>query len=245
MTTAGHASAPYLRRDVQDALGPALRPGGSATTKRALALRPLPAGSRVLDIGCGLGATVRLLRERFKLRAYGLDLTPELLAQARQEHQDAGLLCGSATSVPLRSSVLDAVFMECVLSLCPDPAAVLAEAVRVLRPGGMLVLSDVYRRDPDFAGGPNASGCLRGAATRYDLHARIDAAGLSVLTWEDHSRLLADCAARLVFAGVPASAFLGSCGADGSCQTPARAFGYALCLAEKTSTFSDTSVGNA
>ncbi|QJT09594.1 DVU_1556 family methyltransferase [Oceanidesulfovibrio marinus] len=245
MTTAGHASAPYLRRDVQEALGPTLRPGGSTTTERALALWPLPAGARVLDIGCGLGATVRLLRERYKLRAYGLDLTPELLIQARNEQRDAGLLCGSAASIPLRGAVLDAVFMECVLSLCPDPAAALAEAARVLRPGGVLVLSDVYRRDPGFAGGPNASGCLRGAATRYDLHARIDAAGLSVLTWEDHSRLLVDCAARLAFAGVPASAFLGSCGADGSCATSARAFGYALCLAEKSITISDTSVGNA
>ncbi len=228
------AAAPYLRRDVQEALCGALRPGGFATTDRALALRPLPSGARVLDVGCGLGTSVRMLRERYGLHAFGIDASIELLSESSNRLQ---LFCADAASIPLQSESLDAVFFECALSLCPDHRTALAEASRTLRPGGVLVISDIYRRagnSPD-----TASGCLSGAVTQEALFDTLARAGLALLAWEDHSRLLADCAARLTFAGVPAHVFFGACGAESYCGAVARNFGYSLCLAEKRKTVSD------
>lgn len=228
------AAAPYLRRDVQEALGGVLRPGGFATTERALVLRPLPPGARVLDVGCGLGSSVRMLRERYGLHAFGIDASIELLKNSRDRLQ---LLCTDAASIPFRNESLDAVFFECSLSLCPDHRTALAEAARTLRPGGVLVISDIYRRAgnrPD-----TASGCLGGAVTQEALLNTLARAGLALLAWEDHSRLLADCAARLTFAGVPAHVFFGACNARGYCGAVSRDFGYSLCLAEKQNTVSD------
>ncbi|WP_167590521.1 DVU_1556 family methyltransferase [Oceanidesulfovibrio indonesiensis] len=239
--TAQDAAAPYLRRDVQEALGGALRPGGFAATERALELHPLRPGFRVLDVGCGLGSSVAMLRERYGLRAFGIDASSAILAQSEGT---SSLLCATAEAIPFRNGSLDGVFFECSLSLCPDHRAVLAEAVRALAPGGMLVVSDIYCRRDKAADRPHASGCLRGALSRGDLLKSLSLAGLTILAWEDHSRLLADCAARLAFAGVPASAFFGSCGDKGYCGFAAREFGYSLCIAEKTSADTEQFVEN-
>ncbi len=111
-------------------------PGGRALTERLLELAALPAGARTADVGCGEGAGVALLRAR-------------------------GFLCtgvepavnGSAEALPFEAGSLDAILSECVLCLA-ERAAALAEAARVLRPGGKLLVSDVYERGtaPEFPG---------------------------------------------------------------------------------------------
>lgn len=244
----------FARAAFQSVAGETLRPGGIALTARALELCPLPQTAAVADIGCGRGATARLLAARGH-RVLALDPSEQMLSWAHA----AGVLpvLGRAEALPFPQASLDAVFCECVLSVTGATAPVLAEAARVLRPGGWLVLSDLYRHEPGpaaFSFAAAATGqqaasatqqvisdkhisqqaisqqnalhqgdCIAGAMPLERLSGHLRQAGFAVQTFEDHSRLLAELAGQLIFAGLPASDLCG-CGAGGK---P----GYYLCLA--------------
>lgn len=123
----------YATRTVRALLGATAHPGGTALSRHLLdALRVGP-GDRVLDVACGDGATLRLLRER-GAQAVGVDLEPR--ARGRSAVADAHAL-------PLPGGSRDVVLVECALSTFADPGRALAEARRVLVPGGRLGMTDV------------------------------------------------------------------------------------------------------
>jgi len=224
--------APYEREDVRRATGETLRPGGLTLTERALDLCQLPAGARVLDLGCGTGATVARLRAG-GLAAAGLDCSTALLGQARTRR--VPLLAGRAQTLPLAGACLDAVFCECVLSAAGEPEATLAEIARVLRPGGLFVLTDLYLR-PGPAASPTAKGCVGGAVYRDVLLDRLAGQGLTPLRFEDHTKLLADLTCRLIFELGSANAVISLItGRDPVCDGtgPRPRFGYCLVVAAK------------
>jgi len=231
----------FAREAFRRVAGETLRPGGLALTRRALELAALRPGSLVADIGCGPGATARLLATAGH-RVLALDLSETSLTAA----QGPGVTAIRATAhqLPLASQSLDAVFCECVLSVTDSAAdgsakvgpaeistadAVLAEAARALRPGGVLVISDLYLRAAAGAlplPTAGAGGCLSGARSRAQLMAGLAAADLQPFFFEDHSRLLAELAGRLIFAGLSPAEL----GAGCSGEARPRLF---LCLARK------------
>jgi arsenite methyltransferase len=179
-----------------------IRPGGRVLTSRALAFCDFAKGSSVLDIGCGSGITVEYLREENALEPVGLDSSAELLARARQRTKAARLVMGSGFSLPFGAGSFHGVFLECVFSLLEDQRTALRECHRVLQVGGRIIVSDVYARDP--YGIPrlrslNTDCCLRGAMDRDHMLENLRTAGFSILLWEDHSYLLKEFAADLVW----------------------------------------------
>ena len=110
---------------------------------------------------------------------------PGVLVQAR------------GNALPLRNSALDGILSECVLSVMPDQAAILAEWARVLRPGGCLALADVYARNP----APGTTACARadGLRSAAQLQSLIAAAGLVVTRFEDRSEVLRTWVGRFIF----------------------------------------------
>jgi len=235
----GPAAAPYESPLLRQAIGPALRPGGLALTERALDRCDFPPGARVLDLGCGLGASAGRLAASRDLRVLGLDLSSSMLAAARRAHHGLPLVRARAEAVPLAGGSLNGVLCECVLSLTASPRAVLEECRRLLRPGGRLVLSDLYLREPPADGPvPSLPGCLGGALGRESLEALVAAAGLEVLLWEDHSDLLGQLTARLVWTCGSAAAFWEAWAGGAGCgNLAARAAkvrpGYFLMLAQR------------
>lgn len=214
----------FEREDFLRAAGAALRPGGTLLTEIALEHCRLPGHALVADVGCGRGASLELLAAR-GFRAVGVDPSAELLAQAARLAPGALLARGTAESLPLASGRFAAAFCECVLSITLDPVAALGQLRRVLARGGFLVLSDLYLRLPAALDAP-APGCAAGAVPRQTLEARLTGAGFAILDFVDHTRLLAELASKLLFAGFSRES-LGLCGPG-----PGRP-GYCLCIAQR------------
>jgi SAM-dependent methyltransferase len=117
---------------------------------------PIAAGAVVLDHACGAGMDLLLAAQRVGPhgRAIGVDLTPGMRQAARRACDEAGLaqrvqvLAGSFEALPLAAAQVDVVLSNGVLNLAPDKPTVLAEVLRVLRPGGALYLADVVLARP-------------------------------------------------------------------------------------------------
>jgi len=183
------------------ALGGLMRPGGLALTERALGFCGLPAGARVLDVGCGLGASVEYLRQSLGLNAVGVDSSRAVVERGRQRCPGLPLIRGSGALLPFGSGTADAVLLECSLSAARDRSGLLAECSRVLAPAGKLAVSDLYLRGEK---GPSSEealsrSCAAGIATREQLASSLAAEGFQIALWEDHSRALCEFLAALIF----------------------------------------------
>jgi SAM-dependent methyltransferase len=150
-------------------------------------LRP---GETVLDLGSGGGIDVLLSARRVgpEGKAYGLDMTDEMLDLARRNQAKAGVtnvewLRGTIEQIPLPASSVDVVISNCVINLSADKSEVLREAARVLRPGGRFAITDVIADDDMDAATRSDmqqfTGCIAGALTRAEFERGLRAAGLT------------------------------------------------------------------
>jgi arsenite methyltransferase len=153
-------------------------------------LRP---GETVLDLGSGGGIDVLLSARRVGPagKAYGLDMTEEMLSLARRNATQAGVgnvafLKGNIEQIPLPADAVDVVISNCVINLSVDKPAVFAEMHRVLRPGGRIGVSDVVAEDhltpADRAERGSYVGCIAGALSRSEYQQGLTAAGFEQVT---------------------------------------------------------------
>jgi arsenite methyltransferase len=154
------------------------------------AVAELHEGETVLDLGSGGGIDVLLSAKRVGPtgKAYGLDMTEEMLALARHNATQAGagnvdFLKGQIEAIPLPAETVDVVISNCVVNLSADKPAVFAETFRVLRPGGRVGITDVVADDhlspEDRAERGAWVGCIAGALSKAEYQAQLAAAGFA------------------------------------------------------------------
>ena len=154
------------------------------------AVAELREGETVLDLGSGGGIDVILSAKRVGPtgRAYGVDMTDEMLALAQRNAMEAGIdnaifLKGVIEAVPLPAESVDVVISNCVINLSVDKPAVLLELARVLRPGGRIGISDVVAEDElsadDRAARGSYVGCIAGALSQREYVEGLEAAGFT------------------------------------------------------------------
>ena len=159
------------------------------------ALAQLKPGETVLDLGSGGGIDVLLSARRVGPtgKAYGLDMTDEMLALARENQRKAGVanvefLKGEIENIPLPENSVDVVISNCVINLSADKGRVLREAFRVLKPGGRFAVSDVVVRGevpPEIRRSVELwIGCLAGAMEESEYRAKLAAAGFGEIEIE-------------------------------------------------------------
>jgi ubiquinone/menaquinone biosynthesis C-methylase UbiE len=152
------------------------------------ALAELHEGEVVLDLGSGGGIDVLLSAKRVGAtgKAYGLDMTDEMLALARENQRKAGVdnaefLRGDIEAIPLPDDSVDVIISNCVINLSGDKRKVIGEAFRVLRPGGRFAVSDVVVRGEVPVEVRSSMelwvGCVAGALTEQEFHSLLSEAG--------------------------------------------------------------------
>jgi ubiquinone/menaquinone biosynthesis C-methylase UbiE len=179
------------------------------------AVADLHEGETVLDLGSGGGLDVLLSASRVgsEGKAYGVDMTDEMLELARRNRAEAGIvnaefLKGTIEQIPLPANSIDAVISNCVINLSGDKPAVFREAARVLRPGGRFAVSDVVadegmdektRTDME-----QWTGCIAGALTETEYRRGLEAAGFREIEIRETHRVHDQAGSAIIRARVPA-----------------------------------------
>jgi arsenite methyltransferase len=178
------------------------------------AVAELHEGETVLDLGSGGGIDVLLSAGRVgpNGKAYGLDMTDEMLELARANQARAGasnveFLKGSIERIPLPDESVDVIISNCVINLSGDKAAVFREAARVVRPGGRLAVTDVVA-DPEMDDATRAdldawTGCIAGALTQADLRDHLAAAGFTDVEVRETHRVHDHAGSAIIRARLP------------------------------------------
>jgi SAM-dependent methyltransferase len=202
----------YAEGETEGATDAAL--GASLGCGVPTAVADLHEGETVLDLGSGAGADVLISARRVGAtgRAIGLDMTDEMLELARANAAEAGVanvefVKGYLEDIPLADASVDVVISNCVINLAGDKQRVLAEAARVLRPGGRFAVSDVIADEgmdeatrADMAA---YTGCIAGALTEAEFRAALTAAGLTDIEIRPTHRVHDQAASAIVRARKP------------------------------------------
>jgi ubiquinone/menaquinone biosynthesis C-methylase UbiE len=173
-------------------------------------------GETVLDLGSGAGGDVLLSARRVgpSGKAYGLDMTDEMLDLARANARQAGLenvefLEGYIEQIPLPDNTVDVIISNCVINLSGDKRQVLSEAARVLKPGGRFAVSDVIADDDmDEATKRDMvqwTGCIAGALTEGEFTKALQNAGFESIEITETHRVHEHAASAIVWARKPSA----------------------------------------
>ncbi|UWG95691.1 class I SAM-dependent methyltransferase [Dehalobacter sp. DCM] len=188
--------------------GETVRPGGYRLTDQAINFCGLKAGSHLLDVGCGTGASVEYLIKKYQLAAVGIDPSDRMLELGIRRCAWLPIKKGCAESVSFAKNSMDALLAECSLSDFSDLGQALQEFSRVLKSDGWLIVSDLYLRSmPGPAEGmgsrqneiESAPTVPSGLMKKETIIMFLTVAGYDVILWEDHTDKLKQLSAEIIF----------------------------------------------
>ena len=172
-----------------------IRPGGLALTKKAIETAELPEGARALDVGCGEGDTVALLKAEYGFDAIGVDKSSQLITKGRAKHESLDLRCMEAEFLDFESKTFGAVFMECSLSVFRLREDAVFEAYCLLKPGGKLIVTDIFLKNPDPE---RIDEMLAGSLVLDKLAGMMENIGFEIIHFEEIENALENFAAQAI-----------------------------------------------
>ena len=164
------------------------RPGGFEITNRAISFCAFRKGARLLDLGCGQGATVDHLTEQ-GFEAFGIDSNPSNICSQNN------LIIASASTIPFSDSSINGIMMECSFNLMKDQKVALQECLRVLKPDGKLIISILYARGKTEL----THGSLGLIETKENIMRKLEASGFCPELFEDYSDHLRTMWGQMIF----------------------------------------------
>lgn len=191
-------SLPYEHPKWRQVMGEALHPGGETLSRRLIRLCDFPPGAHILDAGCGMGATLGLLVEE-GFDALGLDRSDDLLAEAERRGQ---VVKADLCQMPFEDGSFDGAICECVLSQQKELSPALSELARVLKEGGILGVTDIFALNRSYDRQGWDGSCASGARSVLEMNEAFRIHGFEAFFFEAYPRLLRECTAQLVWAGV-------------------------------------------
>ncbi|MDW8802685.1 methyltransferase domain-containing protein [Clostridium sp. A1-XYC3] len=192
----------YESRAMREALGTTLRPGGFCLTDEAVEFCKFKKGDKLLDIGCGMGATVEYLWDRYELEAVGIDPSRKLIEIGKKRNKKLNLVEGRGESLDFEKSSMKGIFAECTLSLMEDRNKVISEAYRVLAKDGYFIATDVYAKNPQFIHELKDfyfNSCMRGLHDLEELKEEFIRQGFKIALCKDCSDLLKQLMVKIIF----------------------------------------------
>ena len=198
------------------------RPGGFEITNRAISFCSFSKGAKILDLGCGQGATVDHLTNQ-GYEAFGIDSNPANISP------QSNLITASAETIPFPDSSMDGIMMECSFNLMDDQQSVLKRCFEVLKPEGRLIISVMYARGKTEL----INGSIGRIETKEDLLHKLEANNFCPELFEDYSKELRTMWGQMIF-DKGAKAFYCELGASPEKLKTAKC-GYCLIVAKKCS----------
>jgi len=186
----------YQSGALQKRCGSYLRPGGAELTRRIFELASPAATDRIIDIGCGRGTTLNMLHDQGYKQLFGVDR--HLQFPQETEPRNICCLCGDMTDLPIQDTSLDYLLCECAWNLSDQPLS-MREFARVLKPGGVLALADIFHQRQVPGEWPIES-CLASAHTISETQDIVKQCGFAIEHLEDHSHMLKQAAAEFILA---------------------------------------------
>ncbi len=197
------------------------RPGGFLITDQAIEFCVFDPGAKVIDVGCGLGATVLHARSKYKLDAYGVDLFTNA----------PNCVKGDAHCLPFPGGYAQGVMFECSFNKMSHPGNVLDEAFRVLKSRGKLIISDFYLDEAQNDQPLGRFSSVSPVGTRDSFSKCLEEHGFSLLLFEDYTRNMKQLWGQMIFT-YGAKTVREQFGYLGKCSSPK--LGYGLFVAQRT-----------
>lgn len=193
----------YESSCMKEIMGETLRPGGFRLTNIGVQYCNISPGDTVLDLGCGRGATVNYLYEKYRITAVGIDPSEKMIGAAKGNYGDAGFLLGKGEQLPFADESFDCVLAECTLSLMDSLDRVIKQVYRVLKENGWFVITDVYAKKPEAViklSNYPVNSCMSGMHDLGELRNKLEQAGFFIACFEDYSQYLKELLVKIGFA---------------------------------------------
>ena len=207
---------------MQEATGETLRPGGFKLTEQAVDFCALTKQTRILDLGCGMGATASYLYQNYGMKLVGIDPSDKLLGIAKAKNPFATFVKATGDFLPLENGSFECVLAECTMSLMHDLPRTLKEVHRVLKKDGWFVINDVYAKNPESLGAMDTfsiTSCMRGMHDLLSLKEVLEKVGFKIMLLEDCSHLLKELMVKIIFSHGSMKAFWGKTIEGAAAQT--------------------------
>ncbi|OBR91296.1 demethylrebeccamycin-D-glucose O-methyltransferase [Clostridium ragsdalei P11] len=211
----------YESDDMKNITGETLRPGGFTLTDKAVKFCKLSSKDSIMDLGCGTGATLNYLCEKYNISAVGLDPSQKLINKGKELYKNLKFICGKGEKIPFHNAEFNGVFAECTLSLMENLNNVIGDVFRILKPGGWFIITDVYARKTEFIHELHeisVNSCMRGLHNLDELKNTVKNIGFHVKLLEDCSDMLKELMVKTIFTYGSMSIFwnkVSSCSIDG------------------------------